>query len=89
MLSEHRSLTGQFGQMLVLAQAVLQLENQLNCPLRISFAWVNLQMVKSKLSSSCINQSGVKSISKITLSEAFLQTTLSLPSEQVPCCIMM
>lgn len=33
MHSEHRSLTGYFGQMLVFAGAVLQLENQFNRPL--------------------------------------------------------
>lgn len=33
MHSEHRSLTGYFGQMLVFAEAVLQLENQFNHPL--------------------------------------------------------
>lgn len=33
MHSEHRSLTGHFGQMLVFAEAAFQLENQLNHPL--------------------------------------------------------
>lgn len=63
MLIEHRSLTGQFGQMLVLAQAVLQSENQLNCPLENFFCMGKSPDGESKFSSSCINQSGVKIIS--------------------------
>lgn len=57
MHSEHTSLTGYLGQMLVFAEAVLQLENQFNRPLGNFFDAGKSPDGEGKLSSSCINHS--------------------------------